>query len=635
MRSRTLAQRIALLILLPVFLVFISIGAFQIHRHAQDLRSQRLESARATISQFAALAELPLTTSSRVGLRETAEFIQRTTAPLGLAMFDRSGASLEERGNVGAFALKTLQGKPLGLQIEVQSNTLYLVQPVFLSSRSGSSPDSGSLATPDLVGYVTLAFSNEAENATLNKLWMKGIGILLFAGVLTHLFALRVLRGITNPLGDLSTAFERMKAGDLDARVSQAGGDDLRRLAANFNAMAVQLKSSRQHLRREIETATDALAKRTAEAEAANQAKSRFLAAASHDLRQPAHALALYIAAFKQALKRRSEEERAALLPAVEGMQAASKSLDALLNALLDISRFDAGVVEAQKVPVSLDELVNEAATVLASSAKQRGLRLSVRAAALEVESDPTLLRRIVDNLISNAIRFTRSGRILVSVRARSDHVLLQVWDQGVGIAERELPLVFDEFYQVKRGEAGQGGMGLGLAIVARSVQLLGGSVDLRSVLGRGSCFSVRIPVAAKRSRAKSLVITTLNPVTQRRKILILDDDPLVRDSMTALFDAHGYEPIARATFDELRDTMDDPHAIAAVVVDYRLQDGFTGIEAAQRIRARLGDVVPVVMVTGDTSIERLRLLQESGFPVEHKPIDIRRFLATINANAL
>lgn len=635
MRGKTLAQRIALVILLPLLLASLALGAFLIHRHAEDMRAQRLESARATIGQFATLAELPLATGSRVGVREAAEFMQKTAAPLGLAMFDRGGVSLESHGNVGAFALKTLAGKPLGLQIEMQSSTLDLVQPVFLTARSQSSLDGGRTAAPTLVGYVTLAFSNATEDATLTKLWINGVGILLIAGVLTYLFAYRVLRGITRPLGDLSVAFERVKSGDLDARVGQGEGDDLRRLTANFNAMAVELKSARQHLRREIDAATVALAKRTAEAEAANQAKSRFLAAASHDLRQPAHALSLYIAALRQTLKRRPEEESVALLPAVDGMQAASKSLDALLNALLDISRFDAGVVQAQKITVALDELVREAVMVLASGAEQRGLRLRVRAPALEIESDPTLLRRVIDNLLSNAIRFTRSGCILVAVRPRADHLLLQVWDQGVGIAASELPLVFDEFYQVKRGEIGQGGMGLGLAIVARSVNLLGGNVAACSVPNRGSRFTVRLSVAPRRRIAMQPATTALSPIARGDKILILDDDPLVRDSMRAAFDAHGYEAIARATFDELCAAMTDGKKIAAAVVDYRLHDGFTGIEAARRLRDLLGDAVPIVMVTGDTSVERLRLLRESNFPVAHKPIDIQRLLKAINANAL
>jgi two-component system, sensor histidine kinase len=630
MKTKTLAQRIALVILLPLLLALLAIGALLLRRHAEDVQTQRLDSARATIGQLAALAELPLATGSRTGIRETANFIQRTANPLGLALFDRDGNAVETRGNVGSYALKAVSGRPLNAQVELHEQTLELVQPVFLAAVSVSEETKDRRSTASLVGYVTLAFSNENQKLALRRLWVNGLAVLVIAGLLSYFFAYRLLRGVTRPLAQLNTAFDRMRAGDLDARMERTGVDDLQRLAASFNSMAVELKSARTNLRSEVESATAALAKRTAEAESANQAKSRFLAAASHDLRQPAHALSLYTSALRNIARQQPDEIRTAIAPAIEGMQTAAKSLDALLDALLDMSRFDAGVVQVSRTTVVLDELIRDALTVLDSSARQRGVALASRVGHLDIDTDATLLRRIVDNLVSNAIRYTRSGRILVSVRPRFNHTLLQVWDQGIGIDPADQAKIFEEFFQVKRGEAIQSGMGLGLAIVARSVKLLGGEIWVRSVVDRGSCFSVRLP-SASRIRLLNPASLSSGATMSAGYALILDDDPMVRDSMSAWFASQGLKPIAQAALPELLAACEGKTQIAAAVVDYRLGDGFTGIDAARHLRIRFGDTIPIVMITGDTSVERLQLLQASGFPVEHKPISHERLQLAIS----
>lgn len=631
MKQKTLRQRIAVIALMPILVVSAVIGVLFIRWHADDLQTLRLASAQATIGQLAALSDMALATRSRLGARQTVEFMQRTVAPIGLGLFDRDGNAFETSGNVGAFALRAISGKPLGLQIEFDERTLSLVQPVFFPAQSVGD---NTRSTPSVVGYVSLTLSNEAENAELRRLWFKGLGMLIVAGLIGFFFASRVTQTLTLPLSKLNVAFDRVRAGDLDVRVEHTGADDLRRLTDSFNAMAIELKSARQNLRREVSAATAALDKRTQEAEAANEAKSRFIAAASHDLRQPAHALALYTAALRQLLKRCPEDQRETWAPAINGMDAASKSLSDLLNALLDMSRFDAGVVEVKKSLVSLDELIGRAVTVATTGAAQRGLKLTTRAPSVDIVTDATLLRRIVDNLLNNAIRYTRRGRILVSARRRGDHVLLQVWDQGIGIAAADLPKVFDEFYQVKRGEGSVGGLGLGLAIVARSVTLLDGRLSVRSTLNRGTCFSVWLPTNTSPRREFPATTTTLLPPT-RRRVLILDDDPLVRDSMVAWLSARGFDAVACEQLDGLLTAIGATTTdVVAAVVDYRLTDGYTGVEAARCIRARLGTVVPIVLITGDTSAERLRLLSESGFPVLHKPIDVSKLLATLRIEA-
>jgi signal transduction histidine kinase/ActR/RegA family two-component response regulator len=426
----------------------------------------------------------------------------------------------------------------------------------------------------------------------------------------------------------------RVADNDFAVKVEERGRGELRRLAADFNRMMSAINRARSGLKQEVAQATAALASRTREAETANSAKTRFLAAASHDLRQPAHALSLYVAALKQALRQQPEPVRSMLLPAVDGMQAASGSLDALLNAVLDISRFDAGVVSPELDDVAVKPLIDDVLGTLKSTASEKGLKLRGRTPDVTLHTDPNLLRRILHNLVSNAIRFSRSGSILIAVRPRSDHVLLQVWDQGVGIAQTNLAQIFDEFFQVRRGDAGQGGMGLGLAIVARCVALLGGEIEARSILGRGSCFSVILPGAVVARRP----MTASRPeraIGNRRVVLVLDDDALIRDSMRALLQAWGYEPKVEATLAALLSVAAvERDKVGAVIVDYRLQDGFTGINAAHRLQQIVGSQIPVMLITGDTSPERLRALEASGFPVMHKPLDSEQLFSQLSSIA-
>jgi two-component system, sensor histidine kinase len=632
MISERFHRRITLAALLPVVVAALAVGGFLLQRHISHLNAADVEATVAVGRQAALLAEMPLTTGSTTGARDAADFLERSANLVGFSFVSKDGSTLVSRGNVGATAIRLLQSKPLSAVVENEAQLTTVIVPVFLRADSGNATQR--IVSQTLVGYATVASSTESLRAHIrNALWT-GLACLAVALACSYLLVRRAMRSVTRPLNELSIAISQVAAGNFRTRVNFDNRQELAPVSNDFNAMVSSLAKARSHLETEIAKATTELAKRTTYAESASQAKSRFLASASHDLRQPAHALALYIAALRQTLKQRSSEERAALMPALDGMQAASKSLDALLNSLLDVSRLDAGVVNVQTAMIPIDRLVNEAVKVAATPASERGLRVVMRSPKIEIATDAALLRRVLDNLLGNAIRFSRSGRILVTVRPRKDHVLLQVWDQGVGIDESDLKKIFEEFYQVKRGDAAQRGMGLGLAIVSRSAALLGGSVSVRSLLGRGSCFTVRLPGTVYRRMERITPTTDLHTKTHRH-VLILDDDPQVRQSMSVLFESHGYIPIACATIDAMLAQMrGSPQDYAAAIIDYRLQDGFTGIEAARRIRARLGDVVPITLITGDTSPERLRELKESGFPVEHKPLDPEKLLKTIKLNA-
>lgn len=632
----SIRSRIFLVALLPVLVIMPLVGLLLIQRHAHEIERVVVERAISLSRQAAMLAELPLAAGSSASVRAAADTIERGEAVLGIALFDRNQVALDSRGNVGGAALRMLDSKPVSVQVDQSANLVAVVHPVMLLAQpAGGGIGGKGVDAAQRVGYVALSVSRADEQRTIARLWWTG-GAILATGVAVALMLARLLtRGIARPLSQLSAGMARVAHDDYAAALPETGQGELRTLATHFNRMSRALSHARSGLRDEVKRATDALAERTREAESANSAKSRFLAAASHDLRQPAHALSLYVAALRQALKRQPTAVGDSLLPAVDGMQAASRSLDALLNAVLDISRFDARVVDVNVKPLMLANLLAEAATVQQTAARERGLAVRVRCPQVAIETDATLLRRIVDNLTANAIKFSRSGQVLVAVRPRRDHCLLQVWDQGVGIAEANLPLIFEEFYQVKRGDLSPGGMGLGLAIVARCVVLLGGEIHVRSVVGRGTCFTVRLPGAPRRVSSAAAVANVVTPGGDHpvRTVLVLDDDPLIRDSMHSLFTGHGHNVVAEATASALLPAAVSRGAgVAAAFVDYRLGDGFSGITAARRLRDVLGPGVPVVLITGDTSPERLRDLQGSGFQVLHKPLSPAAMLAVLDA---
>ena len=620
MFDSSIGNRILLAALAPLVLAVASVGAFLLTRHAQDIERHHIERSISLARQTAILAELPLATGSKQTAQQVATFIERSAEAVGLALVDRDGVTVDSRGNMGATVLRMLDGKPLSVQVERDATLTSVVHPVVLFSSPSNEVNSS--ATGQRVGYVALNFSRAEERRSIAKLWWTGAAIFVMTVLLSLLLVRAATRAVSTPLAQLSDSMSRVAENDFSARVVESGRGELRRLAADFNRMMTTINRARSGLSEEVSRATEALALRTREAETANNAKTRFLAAASHDLRQPAHALSLYVAALRQGLRQQPEEVRKMLLPAVEGMQAASGSLDALLNAVLDISRFDAGVVSPERSDVPIKPLIEDVLGTLRSTASEKGLRLRGHSPELTLHTDPNLLRRILHNLVSNAIRFSRAGSILIAVRPREDHVLLQVWDQGMGIAQSNLTQVFEEFFQVRRGDGGQGGMGLGLAIVARSVALLNGEIEVRSVLGRGSCFSLRLPgrAVARRPIASQ---RQERAIGTRRVVLVLDDDALIRSSMHALLTAWGYEPKMASTLATLLPVAtEECDRVAAVIVDYRLQDGFTGIEAARRLQERVGITVPVMIITGDTSPDRLRALEASGFPVMHKPLN-------------
>ena len=363
-------------------------------------------------------------------------------------------------------------------------------------------------------------------------------------------------------------------------------------------------------------------------AERANHAKTRFLAAASHDLRQPVQSLLL----FMNVLKERLGHERTAAT-ALDSMDRSLDALRLLLDSLLDISRLDAGMIVPQPVEMPLATLLDRFAAEYEPRAAALGLRFRIVRSGVAVRSDPTLLERILRNLIENALRYTRHGGVLVGCRRDGDQVRVAVVDTGIGIADERTDDIFEEFYQLGNPERDRSkGLGLGLAVVRRLGRLLNHRIEVRSRPGHGSVFSVELPVAQHPARTVP-GDDRLPGAEPLGLVLVIDDEALIRLGLTTMLESWGHTVVAAGSADEAVRRMEEHRRPPdAILADYRLRDGETGIQAIHRIETRFGVRPPAAVITGDTAPERLVEARASGLRMLHKPVVAVELRKTLTA---
>ena len=354
-----------------------------------------------------------------------------------------------------------------------------------------------------------------------------------------------------------------------------------------------------------------------ASAEQANHSKSRFLAAASHDLRQPLTALGLFVGVLKQrgmpGCPARSE-----CSTLISRIEVCIDSLSELLTDLLDVSKLDAGVVTSTPSDFSIDELLNTFRSMHAGEADVKGLDLRVRFSGAFGRTDPQLLHRIVGNLVANAICHTAQGGVLIACRRRLGKQWIEVWDTGPGIEAGQTSLIFEEFRQLGDGARNRGS-GLGLAIVAKVAALLGLQVRLQSRPGRGSMFAIEVPPG----RARGLVTADGSLAAPRAlRIALVEDNPLVLQALTLSLKREGHEVVAatggRLLLDELGEYRPD-----LVITDYRLPQKETGFEVIKGVRELFGDTLPALIITGDTDPALVRSMADRGIAVLYKPLQM------------
>jgi len=354
------------------------------------------------------------------------------------------------------------------------------------------------------------------------------------------------------------------------------------------------------------------------EAEKSSLAKTKFLAAASHDLRQPLQSVSLLSAALDFHIK--GEKERSIL----GKLQNSVDSLGELLNSLLDISKLDADVIQPEIRPTLLTELLQQSVEKFEPVASEKGLIFGCQTASnVWAATDPQLLARIISNLLENAIRYTESGSVSVVLKQETNQAVILLKDTGIGIRDEDKQNIFTEFYQVDNPERDrQKGLGLGLSIVKRLSDLLGIQLEYDSQPGVGTTFKLSCPLAERPSGAVISVPEKKLDLTGKLHVLVVDDEASVRDSMRVLFEAWSCFVLTASDESEaltLISSLDG--SIDALFVDYRLREGKTGVQLANKLVASLDYDLPVMVIRGDTAPEQLREIEASGFHLSHKPI--------------
>lgn len=365
-------------------------------------------------------------------------------------------------------------------------------------------------------------------------------------------------------------------------------------------------------------------------AEQANAAKSKFLAAASHDLRQPLHALSLFIDVLKES---KSEAERTGIFPRIE---LSLEALRKLFDALLDVSRLDAKVVKPEYSHFYLTELLSALVEEFKPEADKKNLKLKVHNRTSIVVSDRLLLERILRNLISNAIRYTNSGGVLLSSRLIGDKILLQVWDTGVGIPEESRDEIFIEFQQLhNKHRDREQGLGLGLALVRRLCDLLGHSLSLHSQTDRGSVFSISIDRGSPSLLASQRAVASPHSWDLNgRRVLVIDDEHEILHAMKTLLSKWGCDIVTADSLVTAINHLEEREFVPELVLsDLRLRDDETGIQAIDGVREKFGDLIPGILITGDTDPERIKLVKLSEYELLQKPVRPAQLRTAIHHN--
>lgn len=499
MKTWSLRAHLLLLALLPVTVVAVALAGFFASRLSQDTDNDLVDHGLGLTRQLAALAETNAVIGDRAALQAMARAALVEQHVTGATIVAANGVVLASSGApesslpassalprgkpalLSRTASRLVFGAPILQQHYVDDDPFFQEGPV--------DPGAGSVQH---IGWVTLELSREKATQRLQL----ALGFLVLTAALTlavsAILALLLARRVGQPLLRLEQAVESVRLGTLGLRLAPSSGGHLRRLEEGFNSMVDSLQQHRQELESKIRAATAELARERDDAQRSSLAKSRFLAAASHDLRQPLAALSLFVADLE---RQRLTAEGAHV---VAQIGASVSNMQQLLDALLDISRLDvASVIPAWEV-LPVQRLFDRIEASFVRRARAKGLRLRCRRSSLWVHTDPVLCERLIANLVANAIDYTAQGSILVLARVRGQQVQIEVRDSGMGIPATYQQAIFQEFFQIDNPEREPGkGLGLGLAIVERLCRILEISLTLRSAPGQGSNFRLGIVAAA------------------------------------------------------------------------------------------------------------------------------------------
>lgn len=463
----SLASQLVMLAVLPVLLLSVAVTTLTTRQYLSSVEQHTRSEAQAVALQLATEAQRPLADGNRSALLRIAEAGVAQPHIQHVQIWSGHGELLAN--------LDTADPRQVG--------SVQVLAPV---SQAAGQP----------AGQLMVEIGLDDLRAAERGAWVNVLLTVLACVVGVLAASVWAARRISTPIRELALAVDRLRSGE-PAQVAAGGASEVLQLQYGFNAAAQALHQQRALMAERIREATTELARKNQQIEQSSQAKTRLLAAASHDLRQPLHALALFTNGLV------GGETDPARLERIRHMQNCVASLDHLFAELLNISQIDAGVLRPRWSDFALDRVLDEVSRNFRPVAEDRNLRLVVRRTDLWVHSDYFMLVRIVGNLVANSVRYTREGGVLVAARQRGDRVRIDVVDTGIGIPREHRQRIFEEFYQIVPADRHAGpGMGLGLATVQRLAALLGAEVDMVSRPGRGTWVRVELPLAPKRPPA-------------------------------------------------------------------------------------------------------------------------------------
>ena len=649
MKQFSIRQQVAWLTLIPLFIMAASLESFFLHGRFSDLDQNLLERGKSIARQLAVSGEYGVFSNNQVFLQNIVNGVLLQPDVRGVVVLDSSSETLVEAGAfsrspknafteaslaasdylVGQTNLEqTAVGEDANLLTPVRSNkeSVWIYQPIVPEQIALDDLTSKKPAATQKIGAVIVEMSkHRIEEAKTRMLRVTVAVTSLLLGLFFYLIYLGS-RSITYPIGKLSDAVQAISRGNLATRISlQTHVSELNTLAQGLNEMTAELQQEHLTLQQRIEEATQALRVKKEEAEHASHDKSHFLAVASHDLRQPLHALGLYVAELQRKV---SNAEQRHL---VDQAERSIEALSTLLNALLDISKLDAGAVIPQLQTCAVDAMLGRIAADYQMLASVKDIRLIVRPCTGYVTSDPLLLERILANLVSNAIRYTyQNGSVMVACRRRGHFLRIEVRDNGVGISKTDQGNIFREFFQLAQPQLDTGkGLGLGLAIVDRLVKLLGYRIELRSAPGKGSVFALEVPItpnSGRPSMTAEQVSADLNQEVEKlplagKRLLIIDDDAAVLSGTAGILTSWGCQVNAAASVAQVEQFLHDGMEWDLIISDYQLENNTNGINVIDLVRQHQNQRIPCILISGDTSPTVLKLASVSGHHLLHKPV--------------